>query len=90
MRIDSTHRAWLAALLIILGAATAVYVTYSARAPLGPRGNSPTGLAFGIIGSAFMIFAGLLAARKKVPVWRVGRAQPGCAGICGSDSSAFP
>jgi hypothetical protein len=75
VRIDSTHRAWLAASLIILGAATAVYVTYSARAPLGPRGNSPTGLAFGIIGSAFMIFAGLLAARKKVPVWRVGRAQ---------------
>ncbi len=30
---------------------------------------------FGMIGSIFMIFAGLLAARKKVPVWRLGRAQ---------------
>ena len=30
---------------------------------------------FGIVGSIFMIFAGLLAARKKVPVWRLGRAQ---------------
>ena len=30
---------------------------------------------FGVVGSIFMIFAGLLAARKKVPVWRLGRAQ---------------
>jgi hypothetical protein len=75
VRIDKTHRGWLAVSLIILGAATAVYIMYAARAPLGPRGGSRVGLAFGIIGSAFMIFAGLLAARKKVPVWRVGRAQ---------------
>lgn len=33
------------------------------------------GLTFGIVGSAFMVFAGLLAARKKLPVWRLGRAQ---------------
>lgn len=33
------------------------------------------GLAFGIVGSAFMLFAGLLAGRKKLPVWRLGRAQ---------------
>src|SRR5580700_4883564 len=32
-------------------------------------------LTFGILGFAFMIFAALLGARKKVPVWRVGRAQ---------------
>ena len=30
---------------------------------------------FGVVGSLFMIFAGLLGARKKVPVWRLGRAQ---------------
>jgi len=75
VRIDKTHRGWLVASLIILGAATAVYIMYAERAPLGPRGGSRVGLAFGIIGSAFMIFAGLLAARKKVPVWRVGRAK---------------
>ena len=39
------------------------------------QGGTPLGLAFGIVGFAFMIFAGLLGARKKVPVWRVGRAQ---------------
>jgi len=53
----------------------AVYVIYATRSASGPRGGSPIGLAFGIIGSACMVFAGLLGARKKVPVWRLGRAQ---------------
>ncbi len=75
MRIDRTHQKWLAASLIILSAATAVYVVYAAHSPAGPSGGSPVGLAFGIVGSAFMLFAGLLAGRKKLPVWRLGRAQ---------------
>ncbi|MGB9069350.1 MAG: hypothetical protein WCC21_12350 [Candidatus Acidiferrales bacterium] len=75
MRIDYTHRKWLGASLIILGASTAMYVPYAVRAPSGPSGGSPLGLTFGILGSAFMIFAGLLAGRKKVPIWRLGRAQ---------------
>ena len=33
------------------------------------------GLTFGIVGFAFMIFAALLGARKRVPTWRLGRAQ---------------
>lgn len=75
MRIDETHRAWLVASVLILGAATAVYVLYALEAPHGPRGGSPLGLTFGIIGFAFMIYAGLLAGRKQVPIWRLGRAQ---------------
>ncbi len=75
MRIDRTHQKWLAASLIILGMATSVYLFYAAHSPAGPSGGSPIGLAFGIIGSSFMVFAGLLAARKKLPVWRLGRAQ---------------
>jgi hypothetical protein len=75
VRIDGTHRAWLIASLIILGIATCVYVVYASRSPSGPSGGSTIGLSFGIIGSVFMVFAGLLAARKKVPVWRLGRAQ---------------
>jgi len=75
VRIDHTHRKWLAASLVIFGVATAVYVPYAAHSPSGPRGGSAIGLTFGIVGSAFMVFAGLLAARKKVPVWRLGRAQ---------------
>src|ERR1700686_4240772 len=38
-------------------------------------GGTPMGLAFGSAGFAFMIFAGLLGARKRVPVYRFGRAQ---------------
>ena len=43
--------------------------------PGGPRGGSAIGLTFGIAGYALMLFAGLLGARKKVPIWRLGRAQ---------------
>jgi len=73
--IDATHRKWLIASLIILGASTFVYIAYAASSPAGPTGGSATGLTFGIVGFGFMIFAGLLAARKKVAIWRLGRAQ---------------
>jgi hypothetical protein len=75
VRIDHTHKKWLAASLIILGVATAVYIPYAVHSPSGPSGGSAMGLTFGIVGSSFMVFAGLLAGRKKVPVWRLGRAQ---------------
>lgn len=75
MRIDRTHKTWLIASLIILGVATAIYIPYDRNSTAGPKGGSAIGLAFGIIGSAFMVFAGLLAARKKVEIWRLGRAQ---------------
>src|SRR5580692_9487493 len=48
---------------------------YAVNAPSGPRGGSAVGLAFGVIGFGFMIFAALLGARKRVPTWRIGRAQ---------------
>jgi hypothetical protein len=38
-------------------------------------GGTPAGLAFGSAGFAFMIFAALLGARKRVAVYRFGRAQ---------------
>jgi hypothetical protein len=75
VRIDTTHKKWLIASLLILGAATFVYVPYAASSPMGPSGASGLGLVFGIAGFACMVFAGLLGARKKVPVWRIGRAQ---------------
>jgi hypothetical protein len=61
--------------LIALGFATIVYVVFAAGSAAGPRGGSPLGLAFGIAGYLLMLFAGLLGARKKFPVWRLGRAQ---------------
>ena len=75
MRIDRTHRSWMFASLMIVGAATLVYIPYAMSSPAGPRGGSGIGLGFGVVGYAFMLFAGLLGARKKVPVWRIGRAQ---------------
>src|SRR5579884_1704437 len=41
----------------------------------GARGGSFWGLVFGVIGFAFMIFAAALGERKRVPTWRLVRAQ---------------
>ena len=75
MRIDSTHRAWAIASLAILAVSSIVYTICAFNAPQGPRGGSGIGLLFGVTGFSFIIFAGLLGARKRVPTWRLGRAQ---------------
>ena len=73
--MDKTQRGWAVASVILLGVFMAAYVVYAANAPEGPRGGSAMGLMFGVIGFGFMIFAALLGARKRVPTWRLGRAQ---------------
>jgi len=75
LRIDHTHRGWLVASVSILGVSLLVYGFY--RVPVGAAsmGATAAGLAFGSAGFAFMIFAALLGARKRVPVYRFGRAQ---------------
>jgi hypothetical protein len=73
MHIDKSHRPWLVASLAILAAATGVYVPYALTSR--PGGGTVPGLIYGVIGYAMMLFAALLGARKKVPVWRLGRAQ---------------
>jgi len=75
MRLDRTQRGWAFVSLGILAISAAVYATYALNAPQGPRGGSSVGLIFGVIGFGFMIFAALLGARKRVPTWRIGRAQ---------------
>src|SRR4029077_11487828 len=74
MRIDRTHRPWMVGTIVVFLAVTLVYVAYALRTPGGPRGGTAIGLAFGIAGYAVMLFEALLGARKKVPVWRLGRA----------------
>jgi hypothetical protein len=59
----------------MLALSTLAYTTYAVEAPEGPGGGSTMGLVFGVVGFGFMIFAALLGARKRVPTWRVGRAQ---------------
>lgn len=75
MHIDRTQRGWAIASLAILAVSAAGYAVYALNAPAGPRGGSAMGLLFGTIGFAFMIFAALLGARKRVATWRLGRAQ---------------
>jgi hypothetical protein len=73
--IDRTHKRWLVASVAILVVAVAVYVPYAIKAPQGAKGGSVLGITYGVVGFAFMIFAGLLGMRKKFPIWRIGRAQ---------------
>ena len=74
MRIDQTHRTWAIATLAIFVASVVLYLPYALR-PEGPSGGSWPGLAYGIAGFALMVYAGVLGARKKVRIWRLGRAQ---------------
>ncbi len=75
MIMDRTQHSWAIASLGILAITALVYTLYAFESPRGARGGSAIGLTFGIIGFAFMIFAALLGARKRVPTWRIGRAQ---------------
>ena len=74
MLIDHTHRRWITAALAIAIASAVLYVPY-ARRPEPASGGSWPGLAYGIAGFALMLYAALLGARKKVRLWRLGRAQ---------------
>ncbi len=74
MLIDSSHRKWIGLCVVVLAVSTAVYVPYVRGALNGPGGGSAVGLTFGIVGSILMVFAGVLGARRKVPMWQIGRA----------------
>jgi hypothetical protein len=75
MVIDNTHRAWMLASLVLVATGAVVYVPYAAWSPQGPRGGSGLGLTYGIVGTAFIVVCLLLGVRKKVPTWRIGRAE---------------
>lgn len=60
--------------LLALLLAGVLYIPYALWNVTGTGGGSTVGLIYGSIGSAMMLFAGLLGARKKFPTWRVGRA----------------
>ena len=75
MRIDRTHKPWATLAAIILIVSLGIYVWYVYSTPGGPRGGTFWGLAFGILGYALMLWVGLLGVRKKLPIWRLGRAQ---------------
>jgi hypothetical protein len=76
--------------IAVLVLAALAYIPYRHSSPQGPSGGSVMGLVYGSTGSAFMIFAGLLGARKKVPVWRLGRAQTWMRGHLWLGTISFP
>ena len=74
MIIDRSHRAWFIASVFLLALGGLLYVPYALLSVTGVRGGSLTGLVYGIVGSAMMLFAGALGARKKYRTLRLGRA----------------
>ena len=73
--IDKTHRTWAMLSIVALAVLAGLYGWYCMVSTDGPRGGSLPGLAFGMLAAALMVFAGFLAARKKMPRWQVGAAS---------------
>ncbi|MGH7163445.1 MAG: hypothetical protein ACREID_08165 [Planctomycetota bacterium] len=90
MILDRTHRAWLLFAVAALAASAGAYALYARSEPGGPSGGSAPGLAFGIAGSALVLFAASLGLRKKVPHWRVGRAAAWLRGHLWLGALSFP
>ena len=72
--VDEHHRRWIRATGLLGVAATALYVqqvyTFGTLRP-----SSVAGLAFGVVAAAIMLFEAALNVRKRVPTWRIGRAE---------------
>jgi len=75
VRIDRTHRGWFIASVVILCVSLLLFLRYRVPAAGASVGGTAMGLWFGSVGFAFMIFAAALGARKRVPVYRIGRTQ---------------
>ena len=73
--LDRTQRAWATLSAVVCVVAGGVYACYASWSANGPTGGSVLGLIFGSIAAAMMVFAGLLAARRRFPAARVGSAQ---------------
>ena len=71
------HIPWLVFVLCAVAAASVWFFgfTYSGNPPAWPGGSSLPGLTFGVLGGILILFEFLLWFRKKVRVWRIGRAQ---------------
>jgi hypothetical protein len=67
--IDSSHKRWIFWTLITAAVAVGAYLGAARLVPGGLTGGSTIGLWYGIIGSGLMVYAGLLAAHRKLPRW---------------------
>ncbi len=70
-----SHRPWLIGCLLATAAASAWIISARVGGGEWPSGSSVPGFICGAAGGLIIIFECLLWLRKKVRVWRVGRAQ---------------
>jgi hypothetical protein len=73
MRIDSTHRPWLWFSIALIAVSTLIYIPYAHMTVAA--GGTAIGLTFGVIALSFMVFAALLAVRKRYRIIRIGSAR---------------
>lgn len=90
MRIDQSHRPWAFFSITFLTIAVIAWVPYALFYPGGPNGNTWPGLIYGALGYFMMLYAGLMGARKRVPLWRIGRAKTWMRGHLWLGALSFP
>jgi hypothetical protein len=69
------HRGWVAFIVVVTIAAGGWFVAAGIDQPTWPGGSSLPGFTFGVVGGLIILFEMLLWLKKKVRVWRIGRAQ---------------
>jgi hypothetical protein len=67
--LDTTHKKWAVGTLALALASFLLYLWLRRAAGSEWTGGSTAGLWFGIAAAALMVFAGLLAALRRVPSW---------------------
>ncbi len=76
MLIDSSHTRWIVGTAVVGVLALGFHLFWGWSVPGGLTGGSTVGLWYGAIGTALMVYAGLLAAHRKFPStwhwWIVG------------------
>lgn len=75
MLIDDKQRPWATLFAVLALLATAIYFIDAPRHTAGPNGSTVVGLTFGILGFLLMLFCAFLGLKRRVPHWRLGRAQ---------------
>ena len=75
MIVDRSHVPWALTTGSLTVLALVLYWIYAQAEPNGPSGGSWQGMLFGVAGTGCMVYAGLLAWRKRIPKWQLGTAK---------------
>jgi len=75
MHIDHQHKSWAIGTALVSAAATALCLVDASTQVNGARGSTPVGLTLGFAALALMLFCAGLGLKRRVPHWRLGKAQ---------------